>query len=369
VEGNVQDRTQSRRRALIAIGVATALASIAALIMSASAGAVTSHFSSPSSLADIGSDLFVANAGNGTVTELNASTGSVLSTFSKTVVSTASPQSIVADGGDLFVSGTSGAVVELTPDGKLVHKVAISGCTGGASKLGVESAGAIVELCKNGEISQLSVPGLTLTKQISPAAAGLSDATALTVVGTSAYVTSVTAAHAHDGVVVVSLTTGKKTASVTDANEAQDDFAAPAGIASNGTDLWVTNAGTTSVVPSVTELTRSNLALVANDDDNWEIGTTGAVIAVPTATAGTTDVYVATVNGTTSSMMTLFISSASDHFSYQWMWCNSNPPETWQFGDPSAMAVHSGVLWVANASTNVLDEMDSQSGDLNQTIS
>ena len=44
------------------------------------------------------------------------------------------------------------------------------------------------------------------------------------------------------------------------------------------------------------------------------------------------------------------------------MMCNSNA--SYQFGNPSGFTMHGGMLWVANASDNLIDQMNGSTGAL-----
>jgi hypothetical protein len=66
-------------------------------------------------MAAVGNDLFVANSGGGWVTELDASTGALVSVISGSSYQFDGPDAMAAVGNDLFVANTYGDwVIEFT---------------------------------------------------------------------------------------------------------------------------------------------------------------------------------------------------------------------------------------------------------------
>jgi hypothetical protein len=355
------------------LGASVIVASAGTLgLISSQAGATTDPFDQPSSLAIIGSHLFVANQGNGTVSELDASTGSPIATLPAATVNVAGPRSIVADGTKLFIAGSTGAVSELSSNGTFLGQESFPGCKGGTAGLAVESSSTVVELCENGRLAELSTsspPTLISSVKLSVTGLTLSSATAIAIEGATAYVTFTTPENASDGIAAVSLATGTVLHEVNEMTEPADAFAAPAGVAVAGKELWLTNAGTNSIGPSVEELNRSDLSFVVSDDNTGHQGTSGAILASHTPGEEDTDVYVATIAVTTAPMVTYYDYNPTNPtnppynpaFNFKWMMCNTNTSGTttnpnrlpYKFNHPSAFAVYdSSILWVANEGTD-----------------
>jgi len=332
------------------------------------ASASPSPFDAPSSMALVGPYLFVANEANSTVTEVNAGTGALITTIPAGTLRATNPTAMVADDNELFVAGQSGSISEISGEGQFLGQLVVTGC-GSARALAVESTGTVVELCSNGRLNEIDTAGLTLASTIKATAIkgaehSFTGATALAIEGTTAYVTFTTTSNASDGVAAFSLLSGTVSLTVDEHSAPGDHFAAPAGIAVADKDLWVTNAGAGANPPSIEELTRASLSSVVSDNSSSDIGTAGAVLANRTPGTSDTDVYVATVAGTTAPMVTYYdppaLQSSSPTLNFKWMMCNTNVSGTptdptrlpYKFNHPSAFALYGPILWVANAATD-----------------
>jgi hypothetical protein len=369
-------RTSKTSSALrTALGALLAGAAVLLPALSAPAGAVVPSFNSPSAMAVVGQGgeavLWVTNAGDGSLVHVDAGTGAVLGTQTRSTVKIGSPDAIVSLGSHLFVAGPTGSISELSDSGSFLAKQSVSGCSGGHSMLATDAAGELVELCANGELSVLSVTsaGPQLERQIPPSTSGISRATALAVHERLAFITSVAPA---DGVVELDLHTGTMVAAVTNASSKSLRFAEPGGIATDGTDLWVTNADTSTM----TELSSPSLAFVGymRDQGNYAFWYPGPILATPDASSGATNLYVASVDGPSWSMATRVVSSSTQHFGFHWMWCNTNSTSdpsfnSYSFDNPSALALADHSFWVLNQSNNLLDQMHAGSGALINEIS
>ena len=347
--------------ALLAGSMAVAVATPAG----AATPAPTAHFATPSSIASIGPWIAVTNRATSTLTLLTASSGAFLRSVSHETLDVTSPSSIVTatlHGKRVaFVGAEGGRVAEL---GVAAHGATVAvtrldvlrahGCAAHASTLlALDTRGHLLAACSNGAISEWFTATLGLDRTISTSSSRLTDVAGIAVQGATMYLTNdaTTAPRpAPDGVTAISITTGHRLRSVTNAANAAYAFSTPAGISSEGTHLWVANeAGNT-----VDEPAAGSLAFLGSS------GTNLTAPAVVIATPQYTWVSSASVNGS-SSMVTQ--SDVVDHaIESPWMMCNSNGP--YQFGDPTGFTVHGGMLWVANSSDDLIDQMNADSGAL-----
>jgi hypothetical protein len=354
--------------------LATSTAGVAAVLLGASlavaapAGATrpatTSHFSTPSGIASIGPWIAVANHETSTLTILAASGGSVVRTVSHSLLGIAAPTAIVAEPVSgrrtAFVAGVGGHVAELTFTAKGasvdVARTRILRPTGCAARsmaaLTLDARGHLIEACSNGEVTEWLAKTGDVVRAIAPGSTHLTDATGIAILGANAYLTNAAskAPGTVDSVTELSLASGARLRVVTNTTSASYAFSFPSAIASDGKDLWEANqAGNT-----VDELAGASLKL---------LGTSGTNLTAPAVVLATPKyvwVSSASVNGS-SSMVTQFY-VVNGQIESPWMMCNSNGP--YQFGNPSGFTMHGGMLWVANASDNLIDQMNGLSGAL-----
>jgi len=343
------------------------------LVVAAPAGAerpsTTSHFATPSGIASIGPWIVVANHATSTLTILAANGGTPLRYVSHTLLGISGPTAIVAEPVSgrriAFVGGRGGAVTELAlaPKGASVSVTRLrvlrpAGCASRATTTLAIDAGRLVEACSNGVVTVWQATTGALVRAISAKATRLTDVTGIAILRGDAYLTNAATAaprSAPDSVTAVSVVTGQRLRSVTNATSVAYAFSSPSAIASDGTHLWEANAkGNT-----VDELAAGSLAFLASS------GTNLTAPAVVLATPSFTWVSSASVNGS-SSMVTQFY-VANNAIMSPWMMCNSNGP--YEFGDPSGFTMHGGMLWVANAANNLVDQMNGTTGALVATYS
>lgn len=357
-------------RCSLALCAAGMLAVVVAAPASASAigrplGA--SLFATPSGIVSTGPWIVVTNRSSGTLTVLQASNGALVGRVAHGIVAVAWPSSIVAvtvhGHRVVFASGAGGRVSELalSANGSALaaHRLSMLrpyGCsTGSRGSLALDARGHLLEVCSNGVITEWDVANGALARSISAAATGLTDATGIAALGGDAAVTNSATASANsapDGVTLVSLRTGQRLRTVTDATSASYGFSSPDAISSDGADFWVVNMkGNT-----VDELAGSTLQLLQTSSTN--LSDPGAVLATRSF------VWVSSSSsswGSGSSMVTQF--RVVDHaLESPWMMCNTNGP--YQFDNPSGFALRGSTLWVSNASDNLVDVMNASSGAL-----
>ncbi|HLK44392.1 MAG TPA: hypothetical protein VKT18_00325, partial [Acidimicrobiales bacterium] len=293
-----------------------------------------------------------------TLTVLTAAKGAAVGHVAHGTLDVSSPTSAVAEtlGGRrlVFVAGLGGNVAELalTASGatvatqrlRVLHPI---GCARRATAvLALAASGAVVEVCSTGVVTEWHASMGTVARSIPATTTRLTDATGLAVLGSTAYVTNTARGSAPDGVTSLSLSTGHRVRTVTNATSPAYAFAGPNGIASDGTDLWEINAtGNT-----VDELT-PGLGFVASSSTN--LTNPGAVLA--------TKGMVWVSSWSQSSMVTQF-TVVNHALSSPWMMCNSNGP--YKFSNPAGFALSGSSLWVANEGDNLVDQMNASSGAL-----
>jgi hypothetical protein len=341
----------------------------ATLALPAAAGAArassTSHFAAPSSIASIGPWIAVANRAASTLTVLAANGGTDVRTVSHALLGVSAPTAIVAEPvagrRTAFVAGTGGAVatLTLTAEGatvgvKRLRVLRPTGCAAPATALlAIDARGHLIEACSTGAVFEWAAATGALLRTIPAASSRLGDVTGVAVLGREAYLTNAATTGrptAPDGVTALSLVTGARLRLVTNATSAAYAFSSPAGIASDGAHLWVTNAtGNT-----VDELAAGSLAFLGTTSTN--LYDPGAVVA------DRSFVWVSSQSWLGASSMVTQFNVVNHAVQSPWMMCNSNGP--YQFDNPSGFAMHGGMLWVANASNNLIDQMDATSGAL-----
>ena len=356
----------ARNSRLAPISAALAAAGLAAsLVAAAPAGAATpsatSSFATPSSIASIGPWIAVTNLATSSLTLLAADGGAIVRTVAHPLLRVASPTAVVAEPvrgrRTAFVAGTGGAIAELTLTAvgatvgvDRLRVLRPLGCAGKAL-LALDARGHVIEACANGVVVEWQPVTGAILRTITPATTHLTNVTGLAVLGAAAYLTNAAGTGgAPDGVTALSLLTGARLRQVTNATSAAYAFSAPAGIASDGTNLWETNATSNTV----DELAGGSLAF---------LGTTGTNLYDPGAVAADRSfVWVSSQSWLGSASMVTQFNVVNHAVQSPWMMCNSNGP--YQFDNPSGFAVHGGMLWVANASNNLIDQMDATTGKL-----
>jgi len=355
-------------RLVLAAGALAVAAGLPGAAGAASVPRAAALFDTPSAIGVDGAWLVVANQANGTLTVLTA-TGALAGRVGNAFLGIGAPDSIATAtlGAKhvVFVAGGGGAVAELSITAKgssivvaKLHTLRPKGCAKGtATLLASDGAGHLVVACANGTVTEWAEATAMLLRQYGPTRSGLTNVTGVAVLGQMAFLTNAAtkaAGSAPDGVVELSLTSAHRVHAVTNANSASYGFSAPDGIASDGTHLWVSNAG----ADTVDELSASRAAPLAFlQSSGTNLYNPGVVLA------SSSFVWVSSVDGPGSSMVTQF--NVAPHTISAWMMCNSN--DQYHFDNPSGFAVSGTSLWVVNAANNLLDQMNSTSGRLLKT--
>lgn len=327
-------------------------------------------FSTPSSIVSTGPWIVVSNRASSTLTFLAASNGAMIGHLSHGSLGVTAPSSMVAETlGQkrvVFVAGDAGKIVELSITAKgdsvgvaRVRELRAKGCVSSkGALLALDSHARLIEACTDGAITEWRSGNGMLVRAVAASSTKVTNVTGLAVLGTSIYLTNAATTvpgSAPDGVTEVAITTGKRLVAVTNATSSAYAFSSPSDIASDGTHLWEINA----VGDTVDELAAGTLHFLGSSGTN--LTAPGTVLATPNYVW----VSSSSVNGS-SSMVTQF-DVVANSLQSPWMMCNSNGP--YKFGDPTGFALHAGMLWVANSTDSLVDEMNAASGALVATYS
>jgi hypothetical protein len=358
-------RRSSVSRALAVAALATMLA-IPGVAAASSRPAAASLFDAPSGIASIGGWIVVTNHGSGTLTVLSARNGARVASVGRAVVGVGAPTAIVAATVSgvrtAFVAGGGGRVAELqlrTSGAALeVTRVRIlrpPGCgTKATGFLALDRDGHLVEACTDGVVTEWHTSTGALVRAIAASQSKVTKAAGIAIIGANAAVTNVASSgwsgSTADGVTLLSLSSGRRLKTVTNADNANYGFSTPGEISSDGTNLWVIN----TKASTVDELNGTTLAFLGSSGTN--LSAPGVVLATRSFTWVSSSTWAGS-----SSMVTQF--QAADHeVSSPWMMCNSNGP--YKFDNPSGFTLSGERLWVSNESDNLVDEMDASSGTL-----
>jgi hypothetical protein len=355
------------RRLAPLLAVSSLVLAVPASVAAAAPVAAHATFAKPSSIAAVGHWLVVTDKATSTLSILAASTGAVEATFSHRALGVSAPSSAVASTTSgralVFVAGIGGNVAELNVATSTASKPAVTrlrilrpaGCArSAAAYLAVDTHGHVLEACSTGVVTEWAVRMGGLIRSFRAATTKLTNATGLTVLGTSVFVANAATAAAKsaaDSVAELSLVTGKLVRTVSNMTNPADAFSAPDGIAAFGTHIWEINANGSTV----DELSAANLAFVTSSATN--LSDPGVVLATKAA------VFVS--SGGSYGMVTQFTGSAAT-LSSPWMMCNTNGP--YNFDAPSGFAISGASLWVTNASNGLIDRMNASSGALVDTF-
>ncbi|HKH88385.1 MAG TPA: hypothetical protein VKA05_06160 [Acidimicrobiales bacterium] len=318
--------------------------------------ACTYGFNTPDAAAIDGSDLFVANKGGNSVTELSPTSGACIGNVTGSQFHFDSPAALKALGANLFVANQKGnTVTEVAVATRaLVRVISASACKF-SDPVALATNGTTYLFVLNGTGSVTRVD--TSTGACSGIASGSSlefkSPTAIISVGTDLFVTN------YSGNTVTEINSSSMTL-VRILSGSQYAFNAPTAIAGHGADIWITNkAG-----QSVTELLASTggaVQVVPNTSDY--LPTPGPI------TYGDGYLFAASPPGG-SPMITQIV--PTDPATLPWMMCNTN--YNFFFSNPQAMAVYGANLWVVNEggaggpAGNSVTEMNADTGILVKVV-
>jgi hypothetical protein len=306
----------------------------------------TYNFSSPTSAAVAGADMFVANGAGNSVTEVNASTGAFISQISGPHYKFQSPSAIEAVHTDLFVANAVGnSVTEFSASNlKHIHVIRKQEYDL-ADPVALTSSGAdLFILNGRGSITEISTASRKLIGTVSGGAFGFHDPTGFAIADGRIFV-----ANPSSNTVTVINAITRRLVDILSGPSYSFDW--PSGVAFDGTNVWVTNPDADSVT-EILPATLQALNVVVSSNLPW---------VVPIV-AG--DGYVFTVSPPGSSPMVSQIIPSSA--TVTWMMCNTNGP--YDFNNPEAAVVTGSNLWIVNEGGNSLTEMDADSGALIRTV-
>jgi hypothetical protein len=306
----------------------------------------TYAFNAPTSAAVVGSELFVANGGNNSVTEVNASDGSYTATISGKRFGFDTPSAIVAIGRDLFVANSAGnSVTEFKASGRKHVRVIQGTGYDFVDPIALAASGqGLFVLNGAGSITEIAAGTGALIGTASGPVFGFDEPTGLAVADGNVFVAN----SAANTVTVLSV---ESRAFVTSLSGSTFNFNTPTGVAFDGTNVWVTNQGNSSVTEfSPTTLTEVNVLVNGN-----------LPMVGPIAYGNG---YVFAVSPWGSSPMVTQITASPA--TVNWMMCNTNGP--YLFNNPQSLVAAGTNLWVVNEGGNSLTEMNAVTGNLIRTI-
>jgi hypothetical protein len=355
-----------KRRAVRWFGVGVATVTCAALLPAQWASAIVStsalEFDTPSGLAFGGGHLWVTNEAGNSVSEIDPSDGSWITTVNAGKYGFHQPSAITRDGADLFVANAAGSVSELrASNGAFVRHISGSRYHF-VNPVAIEAAGSFVLVLNGGRpnLTDTSIGSITVirasngapVRTVSGASFAFDEPMALAVSGSVVFVAN----KGDNSVTEVRIANGRLVRVV-----AQQGLDAPDGIAIQDGNAWVADSAANAAT-EINTATGHVIATVGDSDGSYGFGAPSVVIG----TAGY--VYVATPFGT--SPMVTKVSATSGQPS--WYMCNTNGP--YYFSLLSAFAVSGTDLWVASrsgansatpgAQTGSLTEMSTGSGAL-----
>lgn len=308
------------------------------------------NLSAPDGLAVVKGGLWVTNSGNNTVTELNATTGTWMRKLAAGSYGFDVPDAVRPDGSDVLVAnkdGNSLTVVD-TANGALVRVIRGDGLNRPVAMSVYGAQVFVVNSGRGGSVSEITVSTGKLYRTFPASKNGFNDPVAEAVGGADLFVVNeaVTSHASNPGSVsVIDAATGRYLKNLTGSSYG---FHNPAGIAYDGSHVWVTNSWVTASAAiksswygSVTEIDASKLSAMRVISNKSYPGHYPGFNSPTTAIAYGADVFVGSSAG--PPMMTqIFAKQPSVGF---WK-CNSNG--AYNFSVISAEAVSGVHLWVAS---------------------
>jgi len=297
----------------------------------------------PTSAAGVGSDLFVANGLGDSVTEVNASSGAHVATISGALFGFDEPTTILAVGHDLFVAnGADGAITEIDAGTRSLVRT-MSGFSDPLSM--AASGGSLYVLNGTGSVAKVSMASGRQIGLASGAQFGFDTPMGIASSGSDLFVTN-------SGANSITEINARTMTLVTQLTGTRFRFSKPTGVVVQGRELWVTNQTGDSVTQIATGTDRVVRVIV----DHTNLPTPGPIAFG--------DGYVFTLSPPGNSPM---VSQITRNGAVAWMMCNTNGP--YLFSNPQAVVVAGSNLWVVSSGSSSLTEMDPDSGALIRTIS
>jgi DNA-binding beta-propeller fold protein YncE len=284
-------------------------------------------FDEPDAVSSNGTDVFVANVLGNSVTELNASKGTLVQVMSGSSYKFDYPVAVSAYGPYAWVANAQGnSVTEINASTGAAVQVISSHIDHPVS---ISSDGTHVWVANfdNNTVTELSATTGALVQVISTVSDQIYEPLSVSSDGTHVWVVNT-----EYGVTELSASTG---AYVSYLGEEQYGFSSADAVSSDGTHVWVANDGNSVV----TEIDASTAALVAgvSDDISDPLAVSSDGTDVWVVNAGNT---VAEISATTGKAIALLSSSA------------------YVFSHPLAISADGTDVWVANSTGNSVTEID-----------
>jgi len=339
-------------RGLLALGAAATVIAGMAVPAGATSRAVTQAlvdpygFSVPVGAATYQGDLFVANETNNSVTELNASTGAFIARLTSTAYGFNRPTAILTVGNAIFVANGGGnTITEFAATTRTLARRITGSAYRFSEPVSMAATGShLFVLNKGGSVTEVSTATGALLGVASGTSYGFNHPTGIAIVGLDVYVTNPAANYVTELSAVTRLFVARRGGSAYGFNQ-------PTGIVATASGAWITNAagGSVTVISAtgaaVKRIVNSNLPApgpIVQGDGYYFVASPGGEYPMVTQITGSNQAV-------------------------NWMMCNSNGP--YNFDNPLAMVVYGSVLWVVNASSRSLTEMNADTGALIGTVS
>ncbi len=310
----------------------------------------------PVAIAVVGGHLWIVNAGNDSVTEMTTA-GKVLRTISGASYGFNGPDAVAGDGTDVFVVNQAGSVTELSAtNGSLVQIVqGASYGFDGPSAILVHGGDVWVVNSAGNSVTEFSDSTGSLVQVLSnesDSRYGFDDPDAIALAGLNIWVTNDTGGSTTDALAGAATEFQASTGVfLRYVNAASDGLESPAGVAFDGTHLWISD----SALSQVTEITTAGklVQVITNSSNNANYGFWHPTVVV----AHDREVYVVTPPGS-SPMVTQIDSVTTDG---NWYECNTNVPDP-DFVNPTGLVVYNDFVWVVSPGDSTLTELSLADG-------
>ena len=344
--------TRVRHLAHSSLAIATVIigTSIMTVAPSSAIAPLSLGLNTPTALASVGTNIWVANSGSNMITEVNSS-GSLLRRVAAARYRFASPHAMAVAGRDLFVASTNNTVAEVDGTTGALVKVlsAASLHLSNPASLAVSWPDLFVANKGNSSVTEVSILTGQLVRLLTNVKGQpnrIDQPDAVDVGAGGLWVANL----ASNTLTEYVARTGAFVRTISSPTYA---LAGPAGISFDGRNIWVTDSTTNSV----TEIVASTGALFQVITNASLSG--GYGFDSPSTTISWHGfVYVVSPPGS-SPMVTQVQASTGVA---NWMMCNTN--YAFQFANPSALAIEGTSLWVASAGNNALVQMNAMTGAL-----
>lgn len=300
-------------------------------------------FNEPDSIATNGTDTWVANYGDNSVTEFNSS-GGLVKVLKGGDLAFDGMLSITIDHGDLFVANYGGnSVTEFSASSGNVVRVMRGSGYSFAHPLGVVATGADVWVLSERSVTEVSDASGPVVRVLSGSPYDFSLPLALTSNGTDAWVAN----SASNTITEFAVATGKYVATLSGSSY---DFDDPSGLVRVGSNVWVASCGaggncSESAGAGLTEFSQSSGAEV-----NYVSGTTGHFAGSEAIVSSGSHLWVAAndalVEASSSTGKVVATLSGSSY----------------GFDGACALALTGNHLWVTNCSNNSVTEVTTTTG-------